>query len=77
MVVHADRFVEAVERAIVDDDVRRLPRRAGSVNQRSDATDILERPHLLQHLGKQNVIAGVDCRTEMMTVLAQPSNNTL
>jgi hypothetical protein len=50
MVIHADRFAEAAERAIVDDDVRRLPKRAGSVNQWSDATDILERPPLLHRL---------------------------
>jgi hypothetical protein len=33
LVIHAERFVEAAERAIVDDAVRQLPRRAGSVNQ--------------------------------------------
>jgi hypothetical protein len=50
MVIHAERFAEAAERAIVDDAVLQLPRRAGSVNQWSDATDILERPHLLHRL---------------------------
>src|SRR5207237_10721184 len=38
------------ERAIVDKAVRQLPRRAGSVNQWADATDVLERPALLQGL---------------------------
>jgi hypothetical protein len=47
-VIHADRFAEAAEHAIADETVRQLPRRAGSVNQWSDATDILERPHLLR-----------------------------
>jgi hypothetical protein len=31
LVIHAERFAEAAERAIVDDAVRQLPRRAGSV----------------------------------------------
>jgi Domain of unknown function (DUF4037) len=50
LVIHADRFAEAAERAIVDEAVRQLPRRAGSVNQWSDATDVLERPQLMQSL---------------------------
>jgi hypothetical protein len=50
MVIHADRFAEAAERAILDDGVRQLPRRAGSVNQWSDATDILEHTRLLHRL---------------------------
>ena len=50
LVIHAERFADAAERAIVDKAVRQLPRRAGSVNQWADATDVLERPALLQRL---------------------------
>jgi len=50
LVIHAERFAETAERAIVDEAVRQLPRRAGSVNQWADATDVLERPALLQRL---------------------------
>ena len=50
LVIHAERFADAAEQAIVDEAVRQLPRRAGSVNQWADATDVLERPALLQRL---------------------------
>ena len=50
LVIHAERFAEAAERAIADDAVRQLPKRVGSVNQWSDATDVLERPTLMQRL---------------------------
>ena len=50
LVIHAERFADAAERAIVDKAVRQFPRRAGSVNQWADATDVLERPALLQRL---------------------------
>lgn len=50
LVIHADRFAAAAERAITDATVRRLPPRIGSVNQWVDATDVLERPLLLQRL---------------------------
>jgi hypothetical protein len=50
LVVHADRFARAAERAITDATVRNLPPRIGSVNQWVDATDVLERPSLLQRL---------------------------
>jgi hypothetical protein len=50
LVVHADRFVEATERAMSSDAVRSWPPRIGSVNQWADATDILDRPALLPRL---------------------------
>jgi outer membrane lipopolysaccharide assembly protein LptE/RlpB len=50
MVIHADRFASAAERAITDATVRQLPRRVGSVNRWVDATDVLERPAVLQRL---------------------------
>jgi Domain of unknown function (DUF4037) len=50
LVIHADRLVEAIERAITNDVVRAWPPRIGSVNQWADATDVLERPWLLSRL---------------------------
>jgi len=50
LAIYAEGFAAAAERAIVDEAVRRLPRRAGSVYQWADATDVLERPALLQRL---------------------------
>jgi hypothetical protein len=43
-VIHADRFVEALEAAIVDPAVRALPPRVGSISQWADATDVLSYP---------------------------------
>ena len=50
LVIHADRFVEAIERAISSDVVRAWPPRIGSVNHWADATDLLDRPSLLPRL---------------------------
>jgi hypothetical protein len=50
LVIHAERFARAAERAITSDVVRQFPPRVGSVNQWADATDVLERPVLLQRL---------------------------
>jgi len=50
LVIHADRFVEATERAIASEVVRGWPKRVGSVNQWADATDVLDRPSLLARL---------------------------
>ena len=50
LVIHADRFAEAIERAITSDMVRAWPPRIGSVNQWADATDMLDRPSLLAQL---------------------------
>ena len=50
LVIHADRFVEAIERAITSGVVRAWPPRIGSVNQWADATDVLDRPPLLERL---------------------------
>jgi hypothetical protein len=43
-VIHADRFVEALEAAITDPAVRALPPHVGSVSQWADSTDILSYP---------------------------------
>jgi hypothetical protein len=50
LVMHADRFVGATERAITGDVVRSWTPRIGSVNQWADATDVLDRPALLPRL---------------------------
>jgi hypothetical protein len=50
LVIHADRFVEATERAITSEAVGSWPKRVGSVNQWADATDVLDRPSLLPRL---------------------------
>ena len=50
LVIHADRFAEATERAITSEVVRSWPPRVGSVNQWADATDVLDRPALLPRL---------------------------
>jgi len=50
LVIHADRFAQAAERAITDEAVRQLPARLGSVNQWADSTDVLERPAILERL---------------------------
>ncbi len=50
MVIHADRFAETTEQAITSEVVRSWPKRAGSVNQWADATDVLDRPSLLPRL---------------------------
>jgi hypothetical protein len=42
LVIGADRFADAIEARITDPDVRRLPRRLGSLNQVVDSTDKLE-----------------------------------
>jgi hypothetical protein len=42
LVLHADRFADALRRAIVDEPVRSLPARLGSVDQFVDSTDVLD-----------------------------------
>jgi Domain of unknown function (DUF4037) len=51
-VIHGERIARATEQAITDPAIRALPPRVGSVNQWVDATDVLERPRLLQRLRK-------------------------
>jgi Domain of unknown function (DUF4037) len=50
LVIHADRFARAAEQAIRHPVLRGLPPRIGSVSQWVDATDVLERPRLVQRL---------------------------
>jgi hypothetical protein len=49
-VIHADRFSDALGARITDEEVRRLPRHAGSISQWVDSTDILDYPHWLEPL---------------------------
>ena len=42
LVIDAERFTSAIEERITSNEVRRLPRRLGSLNQLFDATDMLE-----------------------------------
>jgi hypothetical protein len=42
MVIHADRFVDAIRHAITDEEVKRISVLIGSVNQFIDSTDLLE-----------------------------------
>jgi hypothetical protein len=44
LVVHAGRFAAALERAIEDPAVLRIPHRAGSMDQICDSTDVLAHP---------------------------------
>jgi hypothetical protein len=50
LVIDADQFVAVTEQAIRDVAIRAWPRRIGSVNQSTDATDVLDRPSLLATL---------------------------
>jgi hypothetical protein len=43
LVIHSDRFVDAIRAAIADEEVRRLPAHLGSIDQFVDSTDVLER----------------------------------
>jgi hypothetical protein len=44
VVIHGDRFAAALERAIQDEAVRRLPRWLGNTTQWADCTDVLSNP---------------------------------
>jgi hypothetical protein len=44
LVIHGDRFAAAIQAAIVDAEVRRLPPGVGSVDQFIDSTDVLSHP---------------------------------
>ena len=50
-VIHAGRFAEALNRAIQDVEVKRLPPNLGSVDQFIDSTDVLDNPERLKKLG--------------------------
>lgn len=50
MVLHADRFAQALRAAIEDAEVRALPEHLGSVDQWVDSTDVLDRPGRLGRL---------------------------
>jgi hypothetical protein len=45
LIIHADRFCEALEARISDEEVKRLPRHAGSTSQWADSTDVQTYPH--------------------------------
>jgi hypothetical protein len=44
LVIHAERFVQALRDAITDEEVLKLPEHLGSVDQFMDSTDALNRP---------------------------------
>jgi hypothetical protein len=44
LVIHAERFAAAIDAAITDPEVRTIPIQAGSVDQVTDNTSVLERP---------------------------------
>jgi hypothetical protein len=44
LVIHAERFAAAIDAAITDPEVRSIPIKAGSVDQVTDNTNVLERP---------------------------------
>lgn len=50
LVIWGDRFVEAIEAAITDPEVKALPPKIGSVDQFSDSTDILSYPRMYTKL---------------------------
>jgi hypothetical protein len=49
-IIHGDRFAEALQRAISDDVVKRLPRNLGNITQWVDSTDVLSYPHWFEPL---------------------------
>ncbi len=55
LVPHADRYVDAIWAAIVDEQVRALPVHLGSVDQFADSTDVLDS---LERLGQLRVLYG-------------------
>ena len=50
LVIHADRFAEALRAAITDPAVKRLPRHLGSLSQWVDSTDILSDTNWFERL---------------------------
>ena len=50
MVIHADRFADALREAVADEEVKGIPALIGSVNQFVDSTDVLEYLGLLDKL---------------------------
>lgn len=53
MVIHADRFAEAIRAMIIDEEVLALPPHLGSVDQYVDSTDALNFPERFKGLYKQ------------------------
>jgi hypothetical protein len=50
MVIHAERFADAIWRAITDEEVKRIDALIGSVNQLVDSTDVIENLGLMEKL---------------------------
>jgi hypothetical protein len=50
LVIHSDRFVEAIRSAITDERVRSLPVHLGSIDQFVDSTDVLSNPQRFDQL---------------------------
>lgn len=52
LVISAERFAAAIEARIEDEQVRRLPRHVGSLNQLIDASDTLESAEIRARIGR-------------------------
>jgi hypothetical protein len=50
LVIHAERFAAAIDAAITDPEVRSIPIKAGSIDQVTDNTGVLERPEVYGRL---------------------------
>jgi hypothetical protein len=51
LVIHADRFAEAINQSIADEEVKKVAKRSiGSIDQFIDCTDVLENPALCKKL---------------------------
>ena len=50
LVIHADKFAEAIKNKIEDKDVKAIKTNIGSVNQFIDSTDALSYPKILKKL---------------------------
>lgn len=50
LVIHADRFADAIRAAITDPEVRALPEHLGAIDQFVDSTDVLDYPERFDRL---------------------------
>jgi hypothetical protein len=50
LVIHADRFADAIRAAITDPEVRALPENLGAIDQFVDSTDVLDNPERFHRL---------------------------
>ena len=50
LIIHADRFSDALEARIADEGAKRMPRHAGSTSQWANSTDVQTYPHWFEPL---------------------------